>query len=658
MKTLSVVFKRVFFGELLSREFECIHVEPNHNSLFAATGVLVSTHYLELKARVVQHMRENRDDFSPFLAEIDYNGYLNRIETPGFTPGDLELLALSRYLNRPLHIFELDTLELSDGKFKTSHVIGEGKPPIFLMKFNGFYNALRRGDATYWLARLEEAVESNLAHFPVNESNEPSVLETPFAISPLLQLLQESKYSSICGLDFSGVTIEPPAWRELIKQLPQMSITHLTLHEMEMDQIEDLEELPKAFLEQLKGLHISLAGFWDDESCQVMNALLKATHLETIDLPDKDLTEEGLIKIFDGVTPTFVSINLGLKLSSETSFLWPIRKQDYGKILSDQNNSALLDLEGVFFEKRDWYSFCDHLNGLSQIEELRLGRSNFSYDFLSELALRSGPFLSKIKRLVITDYHCEDSEKYMDSLITLLNKCPLEELSLNSCGLDDEKMSHLLEPLKEKKLEKLFLNGNNLTEESLCLLRPFLEVNNNIFLEVQEEGDFPYFPDLEKDLKDIDLKDMDKYPNYERELLFEGILRKQFSVMNVPGDGNCLFSSVSLLVDGYDHLSLRAAVIAKMKEEDKEFTPYFDEEETFEQHLEMMEKPKEWGGNHELMALSMLFRHPIHVFESISATKTVEGDLKAGIIINDAENPPIYLFRIGESHYKALKKIV
>ena len=94
-------------------------------------------------------------------------------------------------------------------------------------------------------------------------------------------------------------------------------------------------------------------------------------------------------------------------------------------------------------------------------------------------------------------------------------------------------------------------------------------------------------------------------PEWKKDFLrFEIQLKKiGFEIIDVPGDGNCLFRSISdQMGEGTNnHSSYRKQVVEYIRENRFDFEPFLDNE-TFEDFLKRISKDKEWGGNLELAA--------------------------------------------------------
>ena len=94
----------------------------------------------------------------------------------------------------------------------------------------------------------------------------------------------------------------------------------------------------------------------------------------------------------------------------------------------------------------------------------------------------------------------------------------------------------------------------------------------------------------------------------------------------VDADGNCLFRAASVALSGDYNLSageeydmateLRSAVVAFMRKNRASFEHFvMDDVLDFEQYMQKMETPREWGGELEVSAIARLKRRPVHVYQ-------------------------------------------
>lgn len=89
-------------------------------------------------------------------------------------------------------------------------------------------------------------------------------------------------------------------------------------------------------------------------------------------------------------------------------------------------------------------------------------------------------------------------------------------------------------------------------------------------------------------------------------------------ILDVDGDGNCLFRSLSDQLYGTEdhHDQLRQEVCKYMEAHSDHFENFFTDEsgETFEDHLEEMKELGTFGDNFELVAFANLYNVDIHIY--------------------------------------------
>jgi len=105
-----------------------------------------------------------------------------------------------------------------------------------------------------------------------------------------------------------------------------------------------------------------------------------------------------------------------------------------------------------------------------------------------------------------------------------------------------------------------------------------------------------------------------------------------YFIREVGGDGNCLFRSVSDQMDNTEnnYKIYREMCLTYMKNNPDEFSPFIEDDETFDKYLERMEEDGEWGGNLEIYALSKalnanfyiyIHKHPMYVVNNFEKPK-------------------------------------
>ena len=105
-----------------------------------------------------------------------------------------------------------------------------------------------------------------------------------------------------------------------------------------------------------------------------------------------------------------------------------------------------------------------------------------------------------------------------------------------------------------------------------------------------------------------------------------------YFIREVGGDGNCLFRSVSDQMDNNEnnHKLYREMCLDYMKKNPDEFSPFIEDDETFDKYMERMGEDGEWGGNLEIYALSKalnanfyiyIHKHPMYVVNNFEKPK-------------------------------------
>eukprot|EP00878_Enallax_costatus_P046915 GHUV01057234.1.p1 GENE.GHUV01057234.1~~GHUV01057234.1.p1 ORF type:complete len:165 (+),score=47.85 GHUV01057234.1:554-1048(+) len=64
------------------------------------------------------------------------------------------------------------------------------------------------------------------------------------------------------------------------------------------------------------------------------------------------------------------------------------------------------------------------------------------------------------------------------------------------------------------------------------------------------------------------------------------------------------------------HSSLRAQVVALMKEQEEDFAPFVEDNQPFDAYIGRMKKEGVWAGHMELQAASLLLQANIHVYQA------------------------------------------
>lgn len=94
-------------------------------------------------------------------------------------------------------------------------------------------------------------------------------------------------------------------------------------------------------------------------------------------------------------------------------------------------------------------------------------------------------------------------------------------------------------------------------------------------------------------------------------------------ISDVPGDGNCLFRSLSDQIFGTDahHRKLRQEVCEYIEQHSEFFRNFFTTKDgdTLENHLEAMRELGTYGGNHELVAFANKYNVDIRIYQDTSS---------------------------------------
>ena len=134
------------------------------------------------------------------------------------------------------------------------------------------------------------------------------------------------------------------------------------------------------------------------------------------------------------------------------------------------------------------------------------------------------------------------------------------------------------------------------------------------------------------------------------------------SVIEMAADGNCLFRSISdqLFHDyGQDHERVRADISDFLEAHEEEFSVFLVLDETeededaanFQDYIEKMRQPGEWGGNVELVVAARLYRRNITVFSASLAAFTIEH----GHPTKDPAGPDLMLSYHDNDHYNSVR---
>ena len=171
---------------------------------------------------------------------------------------------------------------------------------------------------------------------------------------------------------------------------------------------------------------------------------------------------------------------------------------------------------------------------------------------------------------------------------------------------------------KQKKWEKQQQRNNKNNNNNNNNINNYNNKKNNKYITKKERNAYRKKKNKKKDEIDEEfIKDLEKIGYFIRE---------------VGGDGNCLFRSVSDQVENNEknYKSYREMCINYMKENPDEFSPFIEDDETFDKYLERMDEDGEWGGNLEIYALSKalnanfyiyIHKHPMYIVKNFEKPK-------------------------------------
>ena len=130
---------------------------------------------------------------------------------------------------------------------------------------------------------------------------------------------------------------------------------------------------------------------------------------------------------------------------------------------------------------------------------------------------------------------------------------------------------------------------------------------------------------------------------------------KGMHVVEVDGDGNCLFRAVAhqIWLDEDRHLELRKMCVEHMEKNAERFVEFcFDD--TFAKHLERMGTSGEWGDDLEIKALEEITDRPITIYSSQSpACEPLNTNFdELGHLLQGVK--PILLSYHGQNHYNSV----
>lgn len=149
---------------------------------------------------------------------------------------------------------------------------------------------------------------------------------------------------------------------------------------------------------------------------------------------------------------------------------------------------------------------------------------------------------------------------------------------------------------------------------------------------------------LQTELQYYIIKYYQGYPEYENYLCatfrkIKKIGNDYFLLFDVPGDGDCLFTSIGQLVQRSSY-TMRDIICSYLENNEYYFRPFFDESN----YIERMRTPGVYGGNPELVALSK-FGYNIRVYDK---------EHKKFIHFDNNQNDPYLYLHFYKNHYQPM----
>ena len=134
--------------------------------------------------------------------------------------------------------------------------------------------------------------------------------------------------------------------------------------------------------------------------------------------------------------------------------------------------------------------------------------------------------------------------------------------------------------------------------------------------------------------------------------------------VNVPGDGNCLFSALSYIVTGSkrQHAQMRAVIVRNM--------PFFENElmrnvinrsvyRNLDHYLSVtrMYCDGAWGGDPEIQTLAVLLNTTIYSYSEAFCGWTRFGSYEMYGITSNPNVPGLFIKYVGDNHFQVVKSI-
>lgn len=107
----------------------------------------------------------------------------------------------------------------------------------------------------------------------------------------------------------------------------------------------------------------------------------------------------------------------------------------------------------------------------------------------------------------------------------------------------------------------------------------------------------------------------------QEDALFDAQLEEiGLRIIDIQGDGNCMFRSISDQIEGDSnrHRHYRDIIMGFIRDHREDFEPFIEDDESFDAYMSRLTKDGEWGGHQELYACSRLLNVSfiIHQFQA------------------------------------------
>lgn len=136
----------------------------------------------------------------------------------------------------------------------------------------------------------------------------------------------------------------------------------------------------------------------------------------------------------------------------------------------------------------------------------------------------------------------------------------------------------------------------------------------------------------------------------------------RLSPMDVPGDGNCLFTASAMHLGGGDHRITRAQVVDYIHLHDPQFKGLIQEtlnpDQSWALYLDALSQERTWAGEECLVALAKCFQRRVFVISAAQETRVFcyfpDGSLSQQLPVAQFLDTDILLLYNGLNHYDAL----